>query len=175
MGLPDRTENGGQPLTSVAPQPLWIRGEYALGPCRASDGGRTQQSRAGARCHSRESPGSSNLVAIRPSYAKLATSPSLTAHRGLSPLRSSSHCAAQPLGQHGTPSQFWGTKGLDRKTHGSFDYRVRQFVQWRAGLIARLSRLDVAARKRVEQEPPGKKNEIMALDSVNARILLDSH
>lgn len=34
---------------------------------------------------------------------------------------------------------------------------------------------DVAVEKRVEQEPPGKKNEIMALDSVNARILLDSH
>ena len=35
--------------------------------------------------------------------------------------------------------------------------------------------LGVAASKRVEQEPPGKKNEIMPLDSVNTRILLDSH
>lgn len=84
-------------------------------------------------------------------------------------------CAAQPLGQHGNASRKRDAKNNLRKTQRPFDRCIRQFVQWRVGLVARLSILGVAARKRVEQEPPGKKNEIMPLDSVNARILLDSH
>jgi hypothetical protein len=52
--------------------------------------------------------------------------------------------------------------------------RSGPLVQWRAKHEYPLSKDDVAAKKRVEQEPQGKKNEINTLDSVNVWILLDS-
>lgn len=63
---------------------------------------------------------------------------------------------------------------LTRKDTSPSRWCLLQFVQWRMRHISPPSAHDVAASKRVEQGPPGKKNEIMPLDSAKARILLDS-